>query len=271
MTDKYAVFGNPIAHSLSPIIHTFFAKTLNEDLEYSRILVEDHKFKETALAFKESGGKGFNVTVPCKIDAFNFVDFLSEDAKIAGAVNTVKFTQEGIYGFNTDGIGFVSDLKRLKAKVSGAKVLLLGAGGAAQGILNPLLKEGVQSITIVNRTQSKADALVEKFASSKIKTQSMNALNDDFSIIINATASSLHNEIPPLSDELIKNADFIYDVMYSKKGSTVFTEKAQALGVTKAYDGIGMLIMQAAASFEIWRGKQPDVEATIEYFRSTLA
>ena len=131
MSDKYAVFGNPIAHSLSPLIHTFFAKTLNEDIEYGRVLVEEGCFVKEAEAFKASGGKGFNVTAPCKIDAFNYVDKLSDAAKTAGAVNTVKFTKDGILGDNTDGVGFISDLKRLKAKLEGASVLLIGAGGAA--------------------------------------------------------------------------------------------------------------------------------------------
>ena len=271
MSDKYAVFGNPIAHSLSPLIHSFFAKTLNEDIEYGRVLVEEGCFVKAAEAFKASGGKGFNVTAPCKIDAFNYVDKLSDAAKTAGAVNTVKFTKDGILGDNTDGVGFISDLKRLKAKLEGANVLLIGAGGAAQGILYPLVKSDAAKITVVNRTASKASALADKVNCEKVDAQDFDSLTGDFSVIINASSSSLFKELPPLGDAFIKKADFVYDLAYTKEGSTVFTQKAQSLGVKSAFDGLGMLIMQAAASYEIWRCVRPDVEATITYMRSVLS
>ena len=271
MSDKYAVFGNPIAHSLSPLIHTFFANTLNEDIEYGRVLVEDGGFVKAAEAFKASGGKGFNVTAPCKIDAFNFVDKLSDAAKTAGAVNTVKFTSDGVLGDNTDGVGFISDLKRLQVKLKGADVLLIGAGGAAQGILYPLVKSEAAKITVVNRTASKALSLAQKVNSDKVEAKGFDSLCGDFSIIINASSSSLFKELPPLDDSFIKKAEFVYDLAYTKEGSTVFTQKAQSLGVSSAFDGLGMLIMQAAASYEIWRGVRPDVEATITYMRSVLS
>ena len=265
MSDKYAVFGNPIAHSLSPLIHAFFAKTLNEDIEYGRVLVEEGGFVKAADEFKASGGKGFNVTAPCKIDAFNYVDKLSDAAKIAGAVNTVKFTADGVLGDNTDGVGFISDLKRLKAKLEGANVLLIGAGGAAQGILYPLVKSEVAKIMVVNRTESKALSLAKKVNSDKVDAKGFDSLTGDFSVIINASSSSLFKELPPINDSFIKKA------AYTKEGSTVFTQKAQSLGVSAAFDGLGMLIMQAAASYEIWRGVRPDVEAAISYMRSVLS
>lgn len=271
MSDKYAVFGNPIAQSLSPLIHAFFAKTLNEDIEYGRVLVENGGFVKAAEEFKAAGGKGFNVTAPCKIDAFNFVDKLSAAAKIAGAVNTVKFTASGSIGDNTDGVGFISDLKRLKVDLDGASVLLIGAGGAAQGILYPLVQSGAAQITVVNRTESKAAALAAKVNSPKVTAAGFASLEGEFSLIINASSSSLFKELPPLDESFIKKADFIYDLAYSKEGSTVFTQKARSLGVSAAYDGLGMLIMQAAASYEIWRGVYPDVEAAIAYMRKVLS
>ena len=160
MTDKYLVFGNPIAHSMSPDLHTFFADSTNQDLVYDRELVEDGCFNLQADRFFDNGGRGCNITVPCKLDAYNYADTLSEYAKAAGAVNTLKKMEDGtIYGDNTDGRGLVYDLKRLGCVLKGAKVLIIGAGGATQGILKPILEEEPESITIANRTFEKAQKL----------------------------------------------------------------------------------------------------------------
>lgn len=267
MTDKYVLFGNPVEHSMSPMLHEYFAKTLSQDLTYGRVLVQDGCFKQAALKFfNEDGGLGCNITVPCKLDAYSFADVLSEYAKAAGAVNTLKKLPDGkIYGDNTDGRGLVADLQRLNCPLKGHKVLIIGVGGAAKGILKPILETSPKSVTIVNRTKSKAIDLAAVYAED-VNGTSFEELNDHFDVIINATSSSLKDELPALKDEILANASFVYDLMYRKGGQTVFTKKAKELGVQQSFDGFGMLIGQAILSFEVWRGVRPDFSLAIEKF-----
>jgi|SRR5574344_687172 shikimate dehydrogenase len=267
MTDKYVLFGNPVEHSMSPMLHEYFAKTLSQDLTYGRILVEDGCFKEAALKFfNEDNGLGCNITVPCKLDAYSFADVLSEYAKAAGAVNTLKKLPDGkIYGDNTDGRGLVADLHRLNCPLEGNKVLIIGAGGAAKGILKPILETNPLSITIVNRTESKALDLASIY-DERVTGTSFANLKGQFDVIINATSSSLKDELPALNDEILAKALFVYDLMYRKGGQTVFTKKANELGVKNAFDGFGMLIGQAILSFEVWRGVRPDFSLAVEKF-----
>lgn len=265
MTDRYAVFGNPIAHSLSPKIHAFFAKDTGEELSYEPILVPEGRFKETAREFF-CDGKGCNVTVPCKLDAYDFADVLTPYAEAAGAVNTLKKLENGcIEGDNTDGRGLTADLKRLGVKLDGAKILVMGAGGAARGIIRPLQDENVALVTVVNRTFEKAKKLAEHFG---VQACSYEELSADYDVIINATSTSLNGTLPPLADEILSKASFAYDLMYKPNGETTFTKKALEKGCTEVADGFGMLIMQAALSFELWRGVKPDVTKAITYFRS---
>ncbi len=265
MTDRYAVFGNPIAHSLSPKIHAFFARDTGDELSYEPILVPEGRFADTAHEFF-CDGKGCNVTVPCKLDAYAFADVLTPYAEAAGAVNTLKKLEDGrIEGDNTDGRGLTADLKRLGVKLKGAKVLVMGAGGAARGIIRPLQDENTALITIVNRTIEKAKKLAEHFG---VTACSYEGLSAEYDVIINATSTSLNGTLPPLADEIFRKAFFAYDLMYKPDGETVFTKKAFENGCTGVADGFGMLIMQAALSFELWRGVKPDVIKAINYFRA---
>lgn len=266
MTDKYLVFGNPIAHSMSPSLHAYFAKITQQDLVYDRSLVEEGRFKECADEFFSHGGLGCNITVPCKLDAYSYANTLTDYAKAAGAVNTLKKLDDGtILGDNTDGRGLVRDLLRLKCPLQDSKVLIIGAGGACQGILKPILETNPKSIAIVNRTLSKAEHLASLYQ-DKVTAASFENLEGSFDVIINATSLSLKNELPNLSDELLGSAKFVYDLMYRKDGDTVFTKKAKALGVTQSFDGFGMLIGQAILSFELWRGVEVDFDKAIEHF-----
>lgn len=263
--DHYAVFGNPIAHSISPKIHAYFSKKAGESMDYTAVLVPTGEFTETADEFFKSA-KGCNITVPCKLDAFKYADELTVEAQAAGAVNTLKKLSDGtIIGHNTDGLGLVADLKRLQVSLKNSSVLILGAGGASRGIIKPLLAQGPLSVTVVNRTLEKAVDLAKNFG---INYSSYADLNGTYDVIINATSSSLSGHLPPLADNILSKACAVYDLMYSKEGSTIFTKKAKELGCKIVSDGFGMLIMQAACSFSFWRGVQIDAEDAIRHFRT---
>ncbi len=265
MTDRYAVLGNPIAHSMSPKIHAYFAEITGEDIQYDPLLVPEGEFEQTVTEFFKLG-KGCNITVPCKLNAYDFADELSPYAKAAGAVNTLKKLDDGsILGDNTDGRGLTSDLKRLGVNMKGAKILILGAGGAARGIVRPLQDEDPAAITLVNRTAEKAKSLADNF---KIDfAPSFESLKGHFDIILNATSASLGGSIPNVSEDIYAGASFAYDLMYRPDGETIFTKRVKELGCKASSDGFGMLIMQAALSFKIWRGVEPDAQKAIEHFR----
>ncbi len=263
--DHYAVFGNPISHSLSPKIHSLFAEQCNQSIDYQATLVEEGKFDEAAYHFFQQGGKGFNITVPFKEDAYKYADQLTERAKLAGAVNTLSYDGEKCLGDNTDGIGLVNDLtKNHQVDLNGKSILILGAGGAVRGVLGPLLEQQPKSITICNRTVSKAQALADLFNDeNKVVAQNYDALvNQTFDVVINGTSSSLHKELLPLPETIFNGHATSYDMMYSKE-TTVFQEWSLQHGAEKALDGLGMLVEQAAEAFFIWRGFRPDTHYII--------
>ncbi len=266
-SDKYAVLGNPIEHSMSPLLHEYFANTTSQNMTYGRILVENGCFNQTVSSFIKEGGKGCNITVPCKLDAFELADSKSDFAQAAGAVNTLKFLENGtIFGDNTDGRGLVSDLKRLGAKLKNSRILIIGAGGAAKGILLPILNENPLSVVVVNRTVKKAIDLASMY-SDKVQGCGFDEIEGNYDVIINASSSSLVGGVPPVSDRIIEKSSFVYDLMYSKTAATPFTEKAISLGVENVHDGFGMLVGQAILSFELWRGVKPDFNAALRKFR----
>ncbi len=274
MPDKYAVFGNPVAHSRSPEIHAAFAAQTSEDIEYGRVLVPQDKFHETAIKFIRDGGLGLNITLPCKKDAFVTADHLTPRAKRAGAVNTF-IVQPGkkILGDNTDGKGLATDLiDNLKWTVGNKRVLMLGAGGAVRGVLEPLLALNPQAIVLGNRTPATARILATEFGElGEVTGGSYDSLHSKsaFDLIINGTSASLDGELPPLDPSLIAEGCCCYDMMYSAK-PTVFMEWARENGAEHVSDGLGMLVEQAAESFSLWRNKMPDTQAVITELRAQI-
>lgn len=267
MTDRYAVFGNPIAHSMSQRIHSYFASLTGEDIEYGTVLVPDGEFVKQCDLFFSQGGRGCNITVPCKLEAFAYADELTSYAQAAGAVNALKLQDDGtVLGDNTDGRGFIADLRRLGYSAAGKRILLVGAGGAAKGIMQPLLEENPAAVTVVNRNENRAQELVRPYG-QRVKVCSYADLAAEYDLIINATSSSLNNTLPPLDDEIVAHAEAVYDLMYKKDGDTLFTNHARSLGLSWCHDGFGMLIMQAALSYELWRGIRPDAAKAIAHFR----
>lgn len=269
-SDQYRVFGNPIAQSRSPDIHHIFANKSQQNINYQKQLVDLDGFSNTVADFINQGGKGANVTVPFKEQALVLADELSERALLAGAVNTLTFKDGKIFGDNTDGEGLVQDLITNKVILKESKILLLGAGGAARGVLLPLLAQNPHSIVIANRTVSKADKLCQHFTDKRITTASYNDLvNQDFDIIINATSASLSGALPPIPSTIINDQVVCYDMVYGKD-ETPFLQWAKAQGAIKVIDGLGMLVGQAAVSFSIWRGVTPQVQPVIDALRASL-
>jgi shikimate dehydrogenase len=275
--DQYAVIGNPIAHSKSPFIHARFAEQTGEPIEYGRLLAPVDAFVPHVREFIEAGGCGLNVTVPFKLDAHALADTLSPRAAAAGAVNTLRFDQAGIYGDNTDGFGLVRDIEvNLGVSLAGARVLLLGAGGAARGVVLPMLERAPRVLTIVNRTAAKADALVAQFARSagdagcRLTGGGAQAIEPGaYDVIVNATAGSLDGALPECDDRAFGAETLAYDMMYGAQ-PTVFMQHARTLGA-RAADGLGMLVEQAAESFYVWRGVRPDGAPALAELRKQLA
>lgn len=270
MTDRYAVIGNPVAHSRSPDIHAAFARETAQDIEYSRLLSPLKGFAAAVGSFRDAGGRGANVTVPFKEEAFRLVDALSDRARSAGAVNTLRFDRGQIFGDNTDGIGLVRDLvQNLGIHIAGKRVLLVGAGGAARGALGPLLDQKPATLIIANRTKTRAGKLAAQFATTAaaiVVAASFSALSGrHFDVVINATAASLAGETPPLPAGLYAAGALAYDMMYSED-DTHFMAEARAQGAQVA-DGLGMLVEQAAESFFLWRGVRPATRNVLECMR----
>jgi len=267
--DRYAVMGNPINHSKSPQIHAEFARQTGQRLEYTAIQVDAGGFDQAIGNFQANGGKGLNVTVPFKQEAWRLVDKHSPDAAQAGAVNTIVFQDDGsLYGDNTDGIGLVRDITvNHQHPIQGQRILLMGAGGAARGVLRPLLAENPAQLLIANRTADKARTLAADFNNNVITGCGYPELQGrQFDLIINATAASLQNDLPPLPDELLAPQACCYDMMYGKE-PTVFLRWARQHGAGLCLDGLGMLVEQAAAAFELWRRVHPDSSAVIRLLR----
>jgi shikimate dehydrogenase len=268
MTSRYAVLGNPVSHSLSPDIHAYFANGLGDDISYGRILVPEGGFAKTAADFFKEGS-GCNVTVPCKGDAFRFAAELSPYAKTAQAVNTLKRMDDGsIYGDNTDGRGFAADLKFKGIAVNGARILILGAGGAARGILKPLCDEDPASITVANRTFSKAQDL-QKLFGGPVQAAELSKVRGGYDIVVNATSASLSGKVPDVDRAVLADSGCACDLMYRPGGHTVFTDFAAECGCPRTFDGLGMLVMQAALSYELWRGRMPDYAGAYRHFGGT--
>jgi len=272
MTDQYAVIGNPVEHSLSPQIHAEFARVTGQDLAYGRILAPRDGFRDAVLAFRAAGGKGLNVTLPFKHEAWRLAVVRSGFALVAGAVNTLSFQGESIVGHNTDGIGLVRDLTRnLRVAVRGKRVLLMGAGGAAYGVMESLLREQPETVVVANRTLEKAIALVGHF--EKLQTYALQGISARpyealagarFDILINATSAGLEGAMPPVPEGVFAAGALAYDMVYARR--TPFLEFAQQQGA-RVSDGLGMLVEQAAESFFVWRGVYPETRSAMAILR----
>jgi shikimate dehydrogenase len=269
--DQYRVFGNPIKHSRSPFIHQSFAQSTSQTLNYETSLVELSDFTQAVNDFISQGGKGANVTVPFKEEALEIADELSDRARLAGAVNTLTFKNGKIYGDNTDGEGLVQDLLRNNVQLENSRILLLGAGGAAKGVILPLLAQNPASIVIANRTESKAEALIEQFNDTRLAACGFEQTSGKvFDVVINATSASLSGKLPAISISAITKQTVCYDMVYGKE-LTPFLVWAKAQGAAKVIDGVGMLVGQAAESFTLWRGAKPEVRDVIELLKASLA
>ena len=270
MTDKYAVFGNPIAQSKSPFIHMEFARQSQQDVSYEAILAPIDQFSQSLMAFFNAGGKGANVTAPFKEQAYAACDELSELAKLAGAVNTLIYLPDGrIRGDNTDGIGLVNDVTQHFGDLKGKRVLLIGAGGAARGCLKPLLQSEAE-VTICNRTFSKAQTLQNIFVEfGKVDAKSIDELTDPFDIIINSTSAGLAGELITLPNQIVGAQTCCYDMSYGAN-ITLFNQWALTQGAHAVADGLGMLVGQAAQSYYIWRGVMPVTQTLYDTLRKQL-
>lgn len=269
--DRYAVFGNPISHSKSPFIQTLFARQTNQEMVYTAELAPIDGFKQTMDAFFSDAGRGCNITVPFKEEAYAYADRLTERAELAGAVNTLKKLDDGgVLGDNTDGEGLVQDFLAHQVPLKGAKVLLIGAGGAAKGCLKPLLDQQPAELVIANRTQEKAQQLAEKFSPfGNVRAVSFDALDESFDIVINSTSTSLSGELPAVPSSVFAFGCVSYDLMYGS-GITVFNQWALDNGAGHAYDGLGMLVGQAAEAFMLWRGLRPGTRQILSELRRNL-
>ena len=275
MTDKYAVFGNPIAHSKSPEIHCQFAEQTKQDLSYSKQLVAEDGFEAAADAFFADGGKGLNITVPFKQDAYSYVARTTPRARRAGAVNTLSMQADGtVLGDTTDGVGLVNDIvHNLGWQIRHKKVLILGAGGAVRGVLEPLLEQQPQHVVIANRTVDKALQLSKGFAElGYLLGCGYDMLGEQqFDLIINGTSAGLQGDLPPLPDSLInpEAATACYDMLYGAE-PTPFMQWATERGALVS-DGLGMLVGQAAESFALWRDVRPETASVIANLRAELS
>jgi len=268
--DRYAVMGNPVAHSKSPRIHALFAHQFKHAIDYTAVQVDPEGFAQAVDQFRAAGGKGLNVTVPFKREAYKLADHVSERAAIAQAVNTLKFEADGrLFGDNTDGAGLVHDLeKNLHVAIRDNRILILGAGGAVRGVLQPLLHRHPALIVIANRTPSKAKELAAEFGQyGRVEASSFEALKGKrFDLVINGTAASLKGEIPPLPENLFAKQALAYDMMYGEKAQP-FLAWAELHGAARTADGLGMLVEQAAESYLIWRGVRPETKPVIAALR----
>ena len=267
MTDKYAVIGNPISQSKSPLIHGSFAKATNQDLEYGKIEGPLDGFEAAVRGFQASGGRGMNVTAPFKLQAFALADEKSERAQLAGAANALKFEKDGrILAENFDGIGVTNDIVRnQRMPLAGKRVLVLGAGGAVRGLLLPFLAQGPAELVIANRDAAKATQLAQEVAAhGKVRGGGYADIGPGrFDLVVNATSASLRAELPPVSPEVFAVDGLAYELAYGK-GLTPFLRLARNAGVKRLADGVGMLVEQAAEGFLWWRGVRPDTRALIE-------
>ncbi|RPD93315.1 shikimate dehydrogenase [Candidatus Pantoea deserta] len=269
--EQFAVFGNPISHSKSPAIHRLFAEQTGITHHYGRVCAPLDGFPQAIATFFAQGGQGANVTLPFKQQACEFADELSDRAALSGAVNTLKKAGDGrILGDNTDGIGLLSDLERLGLINAGDRILLVGAGGAARGVILPLLSAGC-TVTIVNRTQARAEELAQLFGQSgAIDACGFEQLaTRAFDLIINATSSGVSGEVPPLPASLVNAQVRCYDMFY-QAGATPFLQWCQQQGAEQYADGLGMLVGQAAHAFSLWHGVMPEIAPVIAQLKQAM-
>jgi shikimate dehydrogenase len=273
--DRYCVMGNPVDHSKSPWIHARFAALTGQQLEYGRRLVPMDGFAEGLRAFRAEGGKGCNVTLPFKFEAFDLVDFRSARASLAGACNTLRIEADGIHGENTDGIGWVADVQHnAGVSLGGRDVLLLGAGGGAAGVLGPLLEARPRRVVVANRTLAKAQALVQSHAMlandtyADLQAVALDAVHGRFDVVVNGTASSIAGGAVPVQGSVLKPGALAYDFMYGP-ATDGFLRWAQENGAV-GRDGLGMLVEQAAEAFQFWRGVRPPSAQVLADLRREL-
>lgn len=273
MPDRYAVIGNPIDHSKSPLIHAAFARQTGQDLTYGRILGHSEDFAAEVCRFFADGGRGLNVTVPFKEQAWALVDERSPRAETAGAVNTLIPLADGrLRGDNTDGVGLVRDLEANNGlSLQGKRVLLLGAGGASRGVLRPLLETGLKGLVIANRTASKAlDLAASVTTLGPVRGCGLSDLgaivNGGFDLVINGTSAGLSGAVPDLPEGCLAPGGWTYDMLYGDR-PTAFCRWGASRGAARALDGLGMLVEQAAESFRLWRGLRPETAPVIAMLR----
>ena len=264
MTDRYTLFGNPIRHSRSPAIHSAFARSLGEEIDYTISERPDDDFEAGVAAFRAAGGKGANVTAPFKLRAIALADTASPAARLAGAANCLTFTEAGIRADNFDGIGLVRDIEvNLGVKLAGLRVLLLGAGGAGHGAALPILDAGPRELVIANRHPDRAAEIRVRLSDhANVLAVAPDAISGAFDVVLNATSASLTGDCPAMPDAAFEGATLAYDLSYAK-GMTPFLLKAQADGARLLSDGVGMLVEQAAEAFALWRGVRPETAAVI--------
>lgn len=272
MTDRYAVFGNPIAHSKSPQIHTLFAQQFDLDIRYTAELLELEDFETQAQQFFQEGLKGANVTVPFKLDAMEFAKAnggLTERAERAGAVNTLALNNDGkAFGDNTDGAGIIRDItQNIGFDIRDKQVLILGAGGAVRGIMKPLMDCKPKHVVIANRSEPRAMALANDFGACGHGFPDIKAL--PFDLIINGTSASLSGDVPPIHLETVAEHTYVYDMMYSAEPTSFL--KWASVNSNHLFDGLGMLVEQAAESFEVWTGYKPQTQPVIQTLRNQLS
>ena len=270
MTDRYAVVGNPVAHSLSPEIHAAFARQTGADIEYTRLLAPADGFADCIRAFRAEGGRGANVTLPFKLEAWQLATRRSERAEQAQAANTLRFDGDEIFGDNTDGAGLTRDIEaNCGFAIAGKRVLLLGAGGAARGVLLPLIECKPAVLVIANRTFDKARELAQHFGrwGNCVARRYDELAADAFDLVINATSASVAGELPPLPPGIFAPGALAYDMMYGAKAAP-FLAYAQAHDAARAVDGLGMLVEQAAESFFVWRDVRPQTAPVIAALRA---
>jgi shikimate dehydrogenase len=267
MTDLYAVIGNPIAHSKSPQIHAAFARQTGQDLRYERILAPLEDFAAAVADFRAAGGRGLNITLPFKEEAFDLAGERSRRASAAGAANTLSFKDGRAVADNTDGAGLVRDLLvNHQFDLTAKRILLMGAGGAARGVIGPLLAAAPATLIVANRSLDKALALAQRFGIAAHAYADLPG--SSFDLVINATSASLNADLPPIAPEAL-DGSFAYDMMYGA-GDTLFMAHARRQGATRVADGLGMLVEQAAESFHVWRGIRPETRSILEEIRNGL-
>jgi shikimate dehydrogenase len=272
VTDRYAVIGNPIRHSKSPAIHLAFARDVGEDLEYAIIESPRDGFLDAVRPLREAGGRGLNVTAPFKMEAFALADQRSERAVVAGSANTLRFDGEQILADNFDGVGLVRDLRvNLGSEIEGRRLLVLGAGGAARGLLHPLVAEHPAELVIANRSVSRAREVAGLVRGAHVRGGGYDEIGDRaFDLVINATSASMEGALPPLPASAFAARSIAYELAYGI-GLTPFLRLGRTAGAERIVDGVGMLVEQAAEAFAWWRGIRPDTRAMIETLTIPLA